>query len=201
MLTLVNPTEARVFSRPVPVNNEQLVLRNYGAVDDEVGSLPTLRPPRPLSGSRSMTFMQAMRRLDYTFASSKRLRERTFSRESIPRASRAIPLRATRNGPPRSLSIAGFTGWSSGYHAIGGSPISDRTPLLDPPDEPPPSYEVALRMCAPLYNRLRRSISSRLNSLSQSSSKELKSMTSYSNANSCSRHNSKDHDDHGPNVP
>lgn len=182
-VTLVNPTEARVFSRPVPVNNEQLVLRNYGAVDDEVGSLPTLRPPRPLSGSRSMTFMQAMRR------------------ESIPRASRAIPLRATRNGPPRSLSIAGFTGWSSGYHAIGGSPISDRTPLLDPPDEPPPSYEVALRMCAPLYNRLRRSISSRLNSLSQSSSKELKSMTSYSNANSCSRHNSKDHDDHGPNVP
>ncbi|VDO37892.1 unnamed protein product [Haemonchus placei] len=121
--------------------------------------------------------------------------------DSVPRFSRAIPLRSSRRAPPRSLSIGGLTGWSNGYQPIGASPASDRTPLLDPPDEPPPSYEVALRMCAPLYDRLRRSISSRLNSLSQSSSKELKSLTGYSNGNSCSRHNSKDRDDHGPNVP
>uniref|UniRef100_A0A7I4Y5X4 Transmembrane protein 151A n=1 Tax=Haemonchus contortus TaxID=6289 RepID=A0A7I4Y5X4_HAECO len=182
-VTLVNPTEARVFSHPIPVNNEQIVLRNYGALDHELGRMPAGRPVRPLSGSRSMSFMQAMRR------------------DSVPRFSRAIPLRSSRRAPPRSLSIGGLTGWSNGYQAIGASPASDRTPLLDPPDEPPPSYEVALRMCAPLYDRLRRSISSRLNSLSQSSSKELKSLTGYSNGNSCSRHNSKDRDDHGPNVP
>ncbi|KAK6012616.1 hypothetical protein OSTOST_22211 [Ostertagia ostertagi] len=129
-----------------------------------------------------MNFMQAMRR------------------DSVPRFSRAIPLRPSRHGPPRSLSIGGLTGWSNGYQAIGGSPTSDRTPLLiDPPEEPPPSYEVALRMCAPLYNRLRRSISSRLNSISQSSSKELKSLAGYSNGNGCSRHNSKDRDGNGSN--
>ncbi|ETN80749.1 transmembrane protein 151-like family protein [Necator americanus] len=173
-VTLVNPSEARVYSRPLPVNNEQIVIRNYGAVDDDLGHLPTIRPPRPLGGSRSMNFLQAMRR------------------DSIPRVSRAIPPRSSRNVPPRSLSISGLCGWSNGYHAIGNSPASDRTPLLDQPDEPPPSYEVALRMCAPLYNRLRRSISSRLNSISQSSSKELKSLTGYNNGSGSSRQNSKD---------
>uniref|UniRef100_A0A0K0DKP7 Uncharacterized protein n=1 Tax=Angiostrongylus cantonensis TaxID=6313 RepID=A0A0K0DKP7_ANGCA len=59
----------------------------------------------------------------------------------MPRVSLAIPLRTSRAAPPRSLSIAGLSGWSSGYHPIGGSPLNDRTPLLDPPDEPPPSYE------------------------------------------------------------
>ncbi|RCN41164.1 hypothetical protein ANCCAN_12899 [Ancylostoma caninum] len=187
-VTLVDPSEARVYSRPIPVNNEQVVLRNYGAVDDELGHLPAIRPPRPLRSSRSMNFLQAMRR------------------DSVPRVSRAIPLRSSRNGPPRSLSISGLSGWSSGYHPVGSSPASDRTPLLDPADEPPPSYEVslnldfqvALRMCAPLYDRLRRSISSRLNSLSHSSSKELKSLAGYSNG--CSRHNSRDHDDRTPNA-
>lgn len=195
-VTLIDPSEARVYSHPIPVNNEQIVLRNYGALDDDVLAHPRVshlaRPSRPirpqLRGSRSMNFMQSMRR------------------DSITRLSRAIPppLRSSsRNGPPRSFSISGISyGWSNGYHAIGsGSPISDRTPLLDPPDEPPPSYEVALRMCAPLYDRLRRSISSRLNSLSQSSSKELKSLTGHSNGNSCSRHNSKENNDHSSNAP
>ncbi|KAL6735055.1 hypothetical protein Aduo_005534 [Ancylostoma duodenale] len=181
-VTLVDPSEARVYSRPIPVNNEQVVLRNYGAVDDELGHLPAIRPPRPLRSSRSMNFLQGMRR------------------DSVPRVSRAIPLRSSRNAPPRSLSISGLSGWSSGYHPVGSSPASDRTPLLDPADDPPPSYEVALRMCAPLYDRLRRSISSRLNSLSHSSSKELKSLAGYSNGNGCSRHNSRDHEDRTPNA-
>ncbi|EPB77019.1 hypothetical protein ANCCEY_03853 [Ancylostoma ceylanicum] len=61
-VTLVDPSEARVYSRPIPVNNEQVVLRNYGAVDDELGHLPAIRPPRPLRSSRSMNFLQGMRR-------------------------------------------------------------------------------------------------------------------------------------------
>lgn len=177
-VTLVDPSEPRVFSHPIPVNNEQVVLRNYGALEEELDERPEIRRIRC---SRSLNFLQAMRR------------------DPLPRVSLAIPLRTSRAAPPRSLSIAGLSGWSSGYHPIGGSPVNDRTPLLDPPDEPPPSYEAALRMCAPLYDRLRRSISSRLNSISQSSSKELKTQNEYGNGRGCGRNN-KDYTDRDPNA-
>ncbi|KAJ1353579.1 hypothetical protein KIN20_010232 [Parelaphostrongylus tenuis] len=177
-VTLVDPSEPRVFSHPIPINNEQLVLPNYGALEDELDEVPEMRQ---ISGSRSLNFLQAMRR------------------DPMPRVALAIPLQTSRAAPPRSLSIAGLSGWSSGYHPIGGSPVNDRTPLLDPPDEPPPSYEAALRMCAPLYDRLRRSISSRLNSISHSSSKELKAQNEYGNSRGCAR-NSKDYTDRDPNA-
>ncbi|KJH49723.1 hypothetical protein DICVIV_04144 [Dictyocaulus viviparus] len=194
-VTLVDPSEARVYSNPIPVNNEQIVLRNYEACDDDVDELPNIRP---LRNSRSLNFLQALRR------------------DSIPRMSLGIPLRTSRTTPPRSLSMSGFSGWSSGYHPIGNSSVNDRTPLLDPPDEPPPTYEVrsiygnkmnvliinvALRMCAPLYDRLRRSISSRLNSISQSSTKELRNQNDHSNGRGTSRtYNDKDHINRGPNA-
>ncbi|VDM54023.1 unnamed protein product [Angiostrongylus costaricensis] len=181
-VTLVDPSEPRVFSHPIPMNNEQVVLRNYGALEED---LDELTENRRIHGSRSLNFLQAMRR------------------DPMPRVSLAIPLRTCRAAPPRSLSIAGLSGWSNGYHPIGRSPVNDRTPLLDPPDEPPPSYEmysfqVALRMCAPLYDRLRRSISSRLNSVSQSSSKELKTQNNHSRGSS--RNSNKNDTDHDPNV-
>ncbi|KAE9415720.1 hypothetical protein Angca_006983, partial [Angiostrongylus cantonensis] len=178
-VTLVDPSEPRVFSHPIPMNNEQVVLQNYGALEE---NLNELTENHRISGSRSLNFLHAMRR------------------DPMPRVSLAIPLRTSRAAPPRSLSIAGLSGWSSGYHPIGGSPLNDRTPLLDPPDEPPPSYEIALRMCAPLYDRLRRSISSRLSSISQSSSKELKTQNEYCNGRGSSRNNNKDHTDRNPNA-
>lgn len=87
----------------------------------------------------------------------------------------------TLTGSPRSASIAGLsTAWRSpGYNTISEEPMDDRYPLIEPMrpiDEAPPPYEAALKMCAPFYKRLRRSansLTSRLNSLSQSTSKEL----------------------------
>uniref|UniRef100_A0A914ZCA2 Uncharacterized protein n=1 Tax=Panagrolaimus superbus TaxID=310955 RepID=A0A914ZCA2_9BILA len=95
--------------------------------------------------------------------------------------------------PSRSISIAGICGTtkSSGYHSQtntpatgggGGGGIEERRPLIEPmsatmENEPPPSYEVALRMCAPIYNRIRQSansISSLLNALSRSNSRDLR---------------------------
>ncbi|CAJ0963237.1 unnamed protein product, partial [Mesorhabditis belari] len=132
------------------INNENIVFRNYGALeeDDLVDDLRT--PPR----SRSFSFF----------------------RGSTRGPQRAAPIRLpSARRVARSVSIGGIslTGAPRGSDSYAW-PIDssrDRTPLL--PNEPPPPYEVALRMCAPLYERLRRSFSARLNSLS-GSTKELK---------------------------
>uniref|UniRef100_A0A183CZX5 CARMIL_C domain-containing protein n=1 Tax=Gongylonema pulchrum TaxID=637853 RepID=A0A183CZX5_9BILA len=99
--------------------------------------------------------------------------------QAVATPSSALP--RTVSGPPRSASIGGLSAaWrSSGYNSISEEAMDDCHPLIEPMrpiDEPPPPYEVALKMCAPLYERLRRSansLTSKLNSLSQSSSKEL----------------------------
>ncbi|CAI4233359.1 unnamed protein product [Auanema sp. JU1783] len=159
-------TEARIFSRPIVTSNENVILPNYGALEDDLGQLPVFsRTHRVLSTSRSMN-----------------LDENELPGQT--NFNRAVPAR-TRYAPPRSLSISGITstggaGWSNGYQIIGET--EDQTPLVAN-DDPPPPYEIALRMCAPIYERLRRSISSRLNSISHSSSKELKSSTNNNNNN------------------
>ncbi|KAI6241801.1 Transmembrane protein-like protein [Aphelenchoides fujianensis] len=87
--------------------------------------------------------------------------------------------------PARSISIAGAIYEQSGG-ALTPVEIDDRRPLIlmenfrpvpPPVGQAPPPYEVALRMCAPIYNRLRQSansISSLLNALSRSNSKDLR---------------------------
>ncbi|CAL2031061.1 unnamed protein product [Caenorhabditis brenneri] len=157
--------EPLIHPRPiVNTTNEHIVLRNYGATETDTSlSETTTVPQRPLRVSRSMTFAQGGGN------------EENLSFLESGRSNRAIP--SNRRGVPlRSLSIGGISAWSNGYREIGNSNTDDSQLLIEP-DEPPPPYEVALRMCAPLYERLRRSISSRLASISQSSSKDLKSLT------------------------
>lgn len=177
--------EPVIHPRPlVSTTNEHIVLRNYGATDTENSlSEPTTVSPRPpLRVSRSMTFAQGND-------------EQLSFLESGRSGSRAIP---SRGLPLRSLSIGGISAWSNGYREIGNPEDSQ---LLIEPDEPPPPYEVALRMCAPLYERLRRSISSRLASISRSSSKDLKSLTLKStvagnnNNNSANNNNNNNNED------
>ncbi|CAD6191513.1 unnamed protein product [Caenorhabditis auriculariae] len=161
------PPEALIFPRPlISNNNEHIVLRNYGAVEE--GLPPST--PRPTT-SFSQRLMRTSRSMSFSRPS------RDASRAILPRRPIAS-LRGTGGGPSRSLSISGMSAWSNGY-----SPIGDDSQQLIEPDEPPPPYEVALRMCAPLYERLRRSISSRLASISHSSSKDLKSLALKNNNN------------------
>ncbi|CAJ0585699.1 unnamed protein product, partial [Mesorhabditis spiculigera] len=155
ILMAPNRAAGGLFGRDVRgnVDNENVVIRNYGALeeDDVVGDLRT--PPR----SRSFTFFRGAR----------------------PSLHRAQPIRlssATRVA--RSLSIGGIslsgTGRGQDSYAWPMESDVDNVPLL--PNEPPPPYEMALRMCAPLYERIRRSFSARLNSithLTPSSSKDL----------------------------
>uniref|UniRef100_A0A1I7WFF9 Transmembrane protein n=1 Tax=Heterorhabditis bacteriophora TaxID=37862 RepID=A0A1I7WFF9_HETBA len=127
-VTLVNPCERRIFSRAITTNNEPIILRNYGAIEDELASLPEIqRLRRPLSNSRSMNFLQGIRRNSLSYSLG----------------SRATPMLPSRSVPPRSLSIAGLSNWSNGYHVIGDSPSSDHVPLLELTDDPPPPYEAS----------------------------------------------------------
>lgn len=140
----------------VNTTNEHIVLRNYGATETDNSLSESTNPtPRPLLRvSQSMTFAAQRSEECLNFLESGRHR-------AIPR--RGLPL--------RSLSISGVSAWANGYREIN----AEESQFLIEPDEPPPPYEVALQMCAPLYERLRRSFSSRLASLSLSSSKDLKS--------------------------
>ncbi|CAI5440543.1 unnamed protein product [Caenorhabditis angaria] len=137
------PREPLIHPRPfIPTTNEHIVVRNYGATEEQV--IPAEQNARPqMRISQSMNFDGVAPKKDR-------------NRRSLRR-------------PARSLSISGFSAWSNGYREIG-----EDTELVIERDEPPPPYEVALRMCAPIYERLRRSISSRMASISQSSSKDLK---------------------------
>ncbi|CAI2339317.1 unnamed protein product [Caenorhabditis sp. 36 PRJEB53466] len=156
--------EPVIHPRPfVTTTNEHVVLRNYGATENEGDPEPSTAP-RPLRVSRSMTFVA----------------QSPSERATILENGRGRALPSSRRGPPlRSLSIGGISAWSNGYREIGSEDLQ----MLIEPDEPPPPYEMALRMCAPLYERLRRSISSRLASISHSSSKDLKSLTLKNNNN------------------
>ncbi|KAH7726127.1 hypothetical protein AAVH_06315 [Aphelenchoides avenae] len=125
----------------------------------------------------------------------------SFRSQRPPVSSAAVPVPRPCQlpvgaGPPRSISISGICGVpgsggpssgferSSGYATLADeSPTtSERRPLIEPfriIDEPPPPYEVALRTFAPIYNRLRQSahsISSLLNALSHSNSKDFRNL-------------------------
>uniref|UniRef100_A0A7E4ZUE5 Transmembrane protein 151B n=1 Tax=Panagrellus redivivus TaxID=6233 RepID=A0A7E4ZUE5_PANRE len=179
-----------------PISNEH-VITNYGAV----GGIPrrvtpnsNVNPPptfssmiRPSPRSKSMCFTpeNPPGRPPVLPSYNNQLNQ------ALPRprdlALKSISTKSS-SGPTRSISIAGFgtTSWSSGYYSQSATPLAvvdERRPLIEPmtiqppPNEPPPSYEVALRMCAPIYSRLRQSansISSLLNSLSRSNSKDLR---------------------------
>ncbi|MFH4975509.1 hypothetical protein AB6A40_002218 [Gnathostoma spinigerum] len=167
----------RSNDRTMTTSNDNTVLTTYGAIRNNLSSdnyrfQQTVRPNRmqflsraPIR-SRSMNLCLPRHRRDEPFV---------ICTQSTP-----IP-RPNRRAPPRSASISGLsTSWRSPfYESIGSRSSEDRRPLIKQVrhiDEPPPPYEVALRMCAPLYERLRRSassITSRLNSLSHSSSKDL----------------------------
>ncbi|MCP9263606.1 hypothetical protein DINM_006996 [Dirofilaria immitis] len=162
-------------NRIVTTCNEDVMIMNYGAVRNSPKRF-WRNEPRPSSirrnfregpfQSRSMSLMfnKVIGRSDPLIV--------TTPSSALPRA---------LNGSPRSASIAGLSvAWRSpGYNAISEEPMDDRYPLIEPMrpiDEAPPPYEAALKMCAPFYKRLRRSansLTSRLNSLSHSTSKEF----------------------------
>ncbi|CAB3404515.1 unnamed protein product [Caenorhabditis bovis] len=162
-----------IHARPlVSSTNEHIVFQNYGATDCENGNLPSTATTsrQPIRTSQSMNFAQ-----EIGDSNSRGLM-------------RAVP---RRSGTGRSLSISGISAWSNGYREIG----SEDGQFLIERDEPPPPYEVALRMCAPIYERLRRSISSRIASISQLSLKEPKQITAKSNSNNNNDNNNNNNDD------
>uniref|UniRef100_A0A914ULD2 Transmembrane protein 151B n=1 Tax=Plectus sambesii TaxID=2011161 RepID=A0A914ULD2_9BILA len=140
------------------------VIPNYGAFIAEsrlpaavISNATAIPPLMPSSRSRSLSMLPR--------PGSRRQRER--DRQTTTH---------------RSISIGSLSAAAARYG--NRAPIYQTLPTtpedLDYPDEPPPTYEVALRMCAPLYERLRRSANSitRLPSflqLSRSSSKDMAS--------------------------
>jgi hypothetical protein len=208
--TVTQPTrfgirsDYRIRNEPLITCNENTVLANYGAVQEErnhrdppppftangphssrfgfpgFGRQPP-QPPPLLSEYRSTPRSQSM-----SLLSGNSFRSRP------PVSSAAVPLPrpsrlAINSGMPRSISISGIYGASDNPAATidltnEESPTtSERRPLIEPfrvIDEPPPPYEVALRSFAPIYNRLRQSaqsISSLLN-FSRSNSKEFRTL-------------------------
>lgn len=115
------------------VNNER-VFANYGALIRE--ELPALVCPR----SRSMSF--------------QRLSNGVLGR----------PLSSNRDRTSRSISfgsLTNITGARNVYRTLPATPEdADHEAQSCIPDEPPPSYDTALQMCQPLYERIRRSTTS-----------------------------------------
>ncbi|VDD87433.1 unnamed protein product [Enterobius vermicularis] len=162
----------------IPVDNEDTIIPNYGAIGNRRG----LRDPHCVGRRRSF----AQRLIQHFPRRSRSLNSmiaRTLSRHerSVAVSSQSPLPRSISGPPPRSLSISALsTRWrSSGYEPIDEQNADDCQQLVEdmaPSGDPPPPYEVALRMCAPLYLRLRRSansITSRISSLSQSTSKDF----------------------------
>lgn len=156
--------------------NENTVIKNYGAVRN----LPRYYQQRELR--QPSTRRNVVDSIPLRSCSMNLMLNKLTGRSdplTVVTSSSALP--RTVNGPPRSVSVGGISAmWrSSGYNSISEEPMDDRHPLIEPiepNDEPPPSYEVALKMCAPLCERLRRSansLTSRLNPLSHSYSKEF----------------------------
>uniref|UniRef100_A0AC34GXJ3 Uncharacterized protein n=1 Tax=Panagrolaimus sp. ES5 TaxID=591445 RepID=A0AC34GXJ3_9BILA len=173
------------------------VITNYGAVNSHHGNnnhhQPRVRPPPPAFSTLFTARNLPSRSKSMSFNNHERA-PISSAAIPVPRPSELILKNVVPAGKPpqpsRSISIAGICGTtkSSGYHsqsntpATGGERIEERRPLIEPmsatmENEPPPSYEVALRMCAPIYNRIRQSansISSLLNALSRSNSRDLR---------------------------
>uniref|UniRef100_A0A1I8BQ26 Uncharacterized protein n=1 Tax=Meloidogyne hapla TaxID=6305 RepID=A0A1I8BQ26_MELHA len=108
------------------------------------------------------------------------LNNKSTAHRHLPRPSTLLDRR--RMPFPRSITISegiGYNNVSNEQHNI--DECSDRTPLLqrnltmemfntDPPEdgEPPPPYEIALRYCSPIYQRLQQSAHSITSLLSRS---------------------------------
>ncbi|VBB32219.1 unnamed protein product [Acanthocheilonema viteae] len=161
-------------NRVVTACSEDVVIMNYGAVRSSPKRFWRNEPTRSSSIRHNIPFQSRSVSLMFNKVTGRSdpLIVTTSSSSALPR---------TLNGSPRSASISGLSAaWRSpGYHTISEEPIDDQYPLIEPMrpiDEAPPPYEAALKMCAPFYKKLRRSansLTSRLNSLSQSTSKEL----------------------------
>ncbi|KAK0396154.1 hypothetical protein QR680_001595 [Steinernema hermaphroditum] len=172
----------RNMNHPITHCNEP-VIQNYGAITENTPRPQTIFQPRatyapalyptlnPTPGrSRSMTFFQSDAR------SAAHIQQCSTSAVPLPRV-------AQLKRPQRSISIGGIANgnWRQSNGRTEGIPHEDRRPLLEPfgeisPEAPPP-YEVALRMCAPLCERIRQSansISSIFHSLSRSNSKDFR---------------------------
>ncbi|EFO20419.2 hypothetical protein LOAG_08068, partial [Loa loa] len=181
---LMEPTNQHVLpngnfrnrNRVVTTCSENVVIMNYGAVRNSPKRFFRNEPRRSSNGRdfRDRTPFQS-RSVSLMF---NKVTGRSYPL-IVTTPSSAVP--RTLNGSPRSATIAGLSAaWRSpGYNTINEESMDDRYPLIEPMkpiDEAPPPYEAALRMCAPFYKQLRRSansLTSRLNSLSRSTSKEL----------------------------
>uniref|UniRef100_A0AC34R1L0 Transmembrane protein n=1 Tax=Panagrolaimus sp. JU765 TaxID=591449 RepID=A0AC34R1L0_9BILA len=150
------------------------VIANYGAIRAN-SSRPPPAFPRQESATKTPSRSRSM---NFPGPTPQQLQDSSTAAVPIPRPSQLVGKSA--KGPSRSISISGICGTarSSGYQTEVATPVEERRPLIEPlqvvSDEAPPSYEVALRMCAPIYRQLAHSISSLLNSLSRSNSKDLR---------------------------
>uniref|UniRef100_A0A8R1TIW6 Uncharacterized protein n=1 Tax=Onchocerca volvulus TaxID=6282 RepID=A0A8R1TIW6_ONCVO len=158
-------------------DNESVMIMNYGALRNSPKRFWRNEPRQPSIRRNFREDIPFQNRRSISLIFNKVIGRSDPLIVTTP--SSALP--RTLNGSPRSASIAGLSAaWRSpGYNTINEESIDDRYPLIEPMrpiDEAPPPYELALKMCAPFYKRLRRSansLTSRLNSLSQSASKEF----------------------------
>ncbi|KAI6181687.1 Transmembrane protein-like protein [Aphelenchoides besseyi] len=190
-------SEIRFRNEPFSACNETTIVPNYGAIGaedepDEFGGLipasvlrlhslrnSTNSPLNRVSRSRSMSFS-----LNTAAVPLPRPSQLNGVSTSNTRGNGLIGNYGTTTVPSRSISIAGAIYEQSNNSSVTPVEIDDRRPLmmesfrgLPPINHPPPTYEVAIRMCAPIYNRLRQSansISSLLSSISRSNSKDLR---------------------------
>lgn len=107
--------------------NNERVFANYGALIRE--ELPLMACPR----SRSMSFQ---------------------------RSANGVAGRPTANRTLRSISfgsLVNIAGARHSYRTLPTTPEDGEQNSTAVPDDPPPSYDTALQMCQPLYERIRRS--------------------------------------------
>ncbi|TMS35613.1 hypothetical protein L596_002976 [Steinernema carpocapsae] len=173
----------RNMNQPIRHCNEP-VIQNYGATAENNLRTQNLFLSRcTYSNTLSSTSLRTPgRSRSMTFFNGGSARAATHVQQC---STSAVPLPrvAQIKGPQRSISIGGIA--NGNWRQAGGRQedvaSDDRRPLLEPfheiSDEAPPPYEVALRMCAPFYERIRQSansISSVLHSLSRSNSKDFR---------------------------
>ncbi|CAD5213466.1 unnamed protein product [Bursaphelenchus xylophilus] len=192
-------------------NNEPTVIANYGAIgEDDNNNADFYMYSRDLNRNyvpRSRSMSSSFKSRDFSTPIPSANPPPLPRPSNFPHLSFGVP-------PPRSLSISGtFQNINSPY---GGNDEnqsllnSSRDPFVStvfrppPVNEPPPPYEVAIRICAPLYQRIRQSandsISSLLNVLSRSSSKDFRQNGNgyvYSNVNNNNGEDEEEKDEPG----